>query len=153
MCVSKVRHMMGRKTGFFRLFDFSTNVATGNRKNSEFVQPQRVVRPFAVGFSPISVFFSSPANWTCEHYSFLESQFILPSWVNVIKEFLVPIAVPSQVSTSLRRTHNRHYHTKSSLEPLTFVRIVREIYYYGSHSVRIITYWFCYRSDVYLVIY
>ena len=47
---------------FFRFFDFSTNVATGNRKNSEFVQPQPVVRSFAVGFSPISVFF--PVQWT-----------------------------------------------------------------------------------------
>ena len=56
MCVSKVQHMTGRKTGFFRFFDFSTNIATGNRKNSEFVQPQPVVRSFAVGFSPISVF-------------------------------------------------------------------------------------------------
>ena len=58
--------MTGRKTGFFRFFDFSTNVATGNRKNSEFVQPQPVVRSFAVGFSSISVFFpvqrTGPAN-------------------------------------------------------------------------------------------
>ena len=47
-------------------FDFSTNVATGNRKNSEFVQLQLVVRSFAVGFSSISVFFpvqqTGPAN-------------------------------------------------------------------------------------------
>ena len=42
---------------FFRFFDFSTNIAIGNRKNSEFVQLQPVVRSFAVGFSPISVFF------------------------------------------------------------------------------------------------
>ena len=60
----KVQHMTGRKTGcnrsrpvFFWFFDFSTNVATGNRKNSEFVQPQPVVQSFSVGFSPISVFF------------------------------------------------------------------------------------------------
>ena len=26
MCVSKVQHMTGRKTGFFSVFDFSTNV-------------------------------------------------------------------------------------------------------------------------------
>ena len=43
-----------------------TNIATGNRKNSEFVQLQPVVRSFAVGFSPISVFFpvqrTGPAN-------------------------------------------------------------------------------------------
>ena len=44
-------------TGFFKFFDFLTNVATGNRKNSEFVQPQPVVQSFAVGFSSISVFF------------------------------------------------------------------------------------------------
>ena len=61
--------------------------------------------------------------------SYLESQFNLPSQANVIKEFLVPIAVPSRVSTGLRPTRNRHYYTKSSLEPLTFVSIVREIYY------------------------
>ena len=47
---------------FFWFFDFSTNVATGNWKNSEFVQPQPVVQSFAVGFSPISVFF--PVQWT-----------------------------------------------------------------------------------------
>ena len=47
---------------FFRFFDFSTNISTGNRKNSEFVQLQLVVRSFAVGFSPISVFF--PVQWT-----------------------------------------------------------------------------------------
>ena len=69
MCVSKVQHTMGRKTGcnrsrpvFFRFFDFPTNVATGNRKNSEFVQLQPVVLSFAVGFSSISVFF--PVQWT-----------------------------------------------------------------------------------------
>ena len=49
MCVSKVQHMTGRKTGcnrtgFFRFFDFSKNIATGNRKNSGFVQPQLVVQ-------------------------------------------------------------------------------------------------------------
>ena len=73
MCFNKVQHMMGQKTGCnrsrpvsFQFFDFLTNVATGNRKNSEFVQPQPVVRSFAVGFSPISVFFpvqrTRPAN-------------------------------------------------------------------------------------------
>ena len=62
MCESKVQHMTGRKTGLFWFFDFLTNVATGNRKNSEFVQPQLVVRSFAVGFSSISVFF--PVQWT-----------------------------------------------------------------------------------------
>ena len=66
MCVIKVQHITGRKTGFFRFFDFLTNIATGNRKKSEFVQPQPVVRSFAVGFSPISVFFpvqqTGPAN-------------------------------------------------------------------------------------------
>ena len=62
MCVSKVQHMTGQKTGFFWFFNFLTNVATGNWKNSEFVQPQPVVRSFAVGFSSISVFF--PVQWT-----------------------------------------------------------------------------------------
>ena len=70
MCVSKVQHMTGRKTGFLRFFDFSTNIATGNRKNSECMQPQPVVRSFAVGFSSISVFFpvqqTGPANTSCE---------------------------------------------------------------------------------------
>ena len=79
MCVSKVQHITGRKTGFLRFFDFSTNVATGNRKNSEFVQPQPVVRSFAVGFSSISVFFpvqrTGPANtiYGDEFKDFLES--------------------------------------------------------------------------------
>ena len=65
MCVSKVQHMTGRKTGckrsgavFFGFFDFLTNLATGNRKISEFVQLQLVVQSFAVGFSSISVFFA-----------------------------------------------------------------------------------------------
>ena len=56
--------MMGRKTGCnrsrpvsFGFFDFLTNIATGNRKNSEFVQPQPVVWSFAVGLNSISVFF------------------------------------------------------------------------------------------------
>ena len=73
MCVSKVQHMMEQKTGcnwsrpvFFRFFNFLTNIATGNRKFSEFVQLQPVVRSFAVGFSSISVFFpvlrTGPAN-------------------------------------------------------------------------------------------
>ena len=44
---------------FFRFFDFSTNLTTGNRKISEFVQLQPVVQSFAVGFSSISVFFQS----------------------------------------------------------------------------------------------
>ena len=61
--------MTGQKTGSFRFFNFSTNVATGNRKNSELVQLQRVVRSFAVGFSSISVFFpvqrTGPANTKC----------------------------------------------------------------------------------------
>ena len=42
---------------FFWFFKFSTNVATGNWKFSEFVQLQLVVWSFAVGFSSISVFF------------------------------------------------------------------------------------------------
>ena len=70
--MSKVQHMTGRKTGFFRFFNFSTNITTGNRKNSEFVQPQPVVRSFAVGFSPISVFFpvqrTGPANTRGGHW-------------------------------------------------------------------------------------
>ena len=55
--------MTGWKTGcnwsrpvFFQFFNFLTNLATGNRKNSEFVQLQLVVRSFAVGFSSILVF-------------------------------------------------------------------------------------------------
>ena len=47
---------------FFSVFRFLTNIATGNRKNPEFVQLQPVVRSFAVGFSSISVFF--PVQWT-----------------------------------------------------------------------------------------
>ena len=43
---------------FFSVLDFSTNLATGNRKFSEFVQLQPVVQSFAVGFSSISVFFA-----------------------------------------------------------------------------------------------
>ena len=80
---------------FFLFFDFSTNIATGNRKNSEFVQPQPVVRSFAVGFSPISVFFpvqrtepantswqSSPVQWSpvlcrVQQWSPVESRFVL----------------------------------------------------------------------------
>ena len=62
MCVSKVQHMTGQKAGFFWFFDFLTNIATGNWKISEFVQPQLVVRSFSVGFSSISVFF--PVQWT-----------------------------------------------------------------------------------------
>ena len=58
MCVSKVQHMTGQKTGLDRFFDFSTNIATGNQKISEFVQLQLVVWFFAVGFSLISVFFA-----------------------------------------------------------------------------------------------
>ena len=54
---------------FFRFFDFSTNILTGNWKISEFVQRQPVVWSFAVGFSSISVFFpaqqTGPANTTC----------------------------------------------------------------------------------------
>ena len=46
------------KTGFFQFFNFSTNLATGNWKFSEFVQLQPEVWSFAVGFSLISVFFS-----------------------------------------------------------------------------------------------
>ena len=59
MCVSKVQHMTGRKTGFFRFFDFSTNVATGNRKNSEFVQLQPVVRSLQLGSVRFRSFFQS----------------------------------------------------------------------------------------------
>ena len=73
MCVSKAQHVTGRKTGFFRFFNFSTNITTGNRKNSEFVQPQPVVWSFAVGFSPISVFFpvqrTGPANTIHTHHA------------------------------------------------------------------------------------
>ena len=76
MSVSKVQHITGQKTGcnrsrpvFFRFFNFSTNLATGNRKISEFVQLQPVVRFFSVGFSLISVFFSvqwtGPVNISC----------------------------------------------------------------------------------------
>ena len=47
---------------------FSTNIATGNQKISEFVQLQPVVWSFAVGFSLVSVFFSvqrtGPVNTT-----------------------------------------------------------------------------------------
>ena len=86
MCESKVQHMTGRKIGFnrsrpvfFRFFDFSTNIATGNRKNSEFVQPQPVVRSFAVGFSPISVFFpvqrTGPVNTNLKGGRDLQRQF------------------------------------------------------------------------------
>ena len=75
--MSKVQHMTGRKTScnrsrpvfLFRFFDFSTNIATGNWKISEFVQLQPVVQSFAVGFSLISVFFPVPENWTCKHYN------------------------------------------------------------------------------------
>ena len=65
MCVSKVQHMTGQKTGcnrsrpvFFWFFDFSTNLATGNQKIIEFLQLHLVVRSFPVGFSSISVFFA-----------------------------------------------------------------------------------------------
>ena len=73
MCMSNVQHMTGRKTScnwsrlvFFWFFDFSTNLATGNWKISEFAQLRPVVQSFAVGFSSISVFFpvqqTGPAN-------------------------------------------------------------------------------------------
>ena len=68
MCVSKVQHMTGWKTGWnrsrplFSVFQFSTNLTTGNQKISEFVQLQLVVQSFAVGFSSILVFFS--VQWT-----------------------------------------------------------------------------------------
>ena len=43
------------KDSFFLVFQLSTNLATGNRKISEFVQLQLVVWSFAVGFSLDSV--------------------------------------------------------------------------------------------------
>ena len=57
MCMSKVQHMTGRKTGFFWSIDFLTNVATGNQKIAEFVQLQLVFQSLAVGFSLVSVIF------------------------------------------------------------------------------------------------
>ena len=63
MCVNKVQHVRGQKTGgnwsrlVFLSFDFLTNLATGNQKISEFVQLQPVVWSFAVGFSLILVIF------------------------------------------------------------------------------------------------
>ena len=59
MCMSKVQHMAGRKTGFFRFFHFLTNLATGDQKFSEFVQLQPVVWSFAAWFSSVLVFFQS----------------------------------------------------------------------------------------------
>ena len=81
---------------FFSVFQFFDKHRNWQpKKNSEFVQPQPVVRSFAVGFSLISVFFpvqrTGPANTTyrCKaHYSdwvekemnFFEVIFVTISW-------------------------------------------------------------------------
>ena len=117
MCVSKVQHITGRKTGFLWFFDFSTNIATGNWKNSEFVQPQLVVRSFAVGFSSISVFFpvqqTGPANTTDNECAYGWSHQQPIDALSSVVPLLGPISCPVEESAAfitLRGLQWRRHH-------------------------------------------
>ena len=129
MGVNKIKHLTGRKTGcnrsrpfFFGFSIFLTNIATGKWKNSEFVQPQPVVRSFAVGFSLISVFFQSsptgPANtrlsgWGCKIYAcpMFKSQTSHQPIVTVLP--FLPLTSVTDLTQWLR-LHARYKHSLGS---------------------------------------
>ena len=67
---------------FFSVFRFFDKHRNWQPKTSEFVQPQLVVRSFAVGFGPISVFF--PVQWTgpvnTNRYCQNSCNVVTPTW-------------------------------------------------------------------------
>ena len=109
---------------FFQFFNFSTNLATGNQKFSEFVQLQQMVQSFAVGFSLISIFCSvqktGPANTIYACAPSLLPQPAIPggtsSSFGVIRSMGASACYsPPQISSQYSATHSQHQLTSATM--------------------------------------